>query len=63
MEALKSLGYDADKFSKDIKKTSKELAKKLTKKYAEVKIAVEEKLDTKSTEIKIKNIKRHNNCY
>ena len=33
MEALKSLGHDADKFSKDIKKTSKELAKKLSKKY------------------------------
>ena len=48
MEALKSLGHDADKFSKDIKKTSKELAKKLSKKYNEVKVAVEEKLDSKS---------------
>ena len=58
LEALKSLGHDADKFSKDIKKTSKELAKKLAKKYNEVKVAVEEKLDGKSQAIKIKKIKR-----
>ena len=58
LEALKSLGHDADKFSKDIKKTSKELAKKLSKKYNDVKVAVEEKLDSKSKAIKIKTIKR-----
>lgn len=58
LEALKSLGHDADKFSKDIKKTSKELAKKLARKYNEVKVAVEEQKDSKSNATKIKRIKR-----
>src|SRR5690606_14606127 len=52
LEALKGLGHDAGKLSKEIKKTSKVLAKKLSDKYHEVKIAVEEKLESKKPKAK-----------
>lgn len=55
-DALKSLGHDAGKFSKEIKKTSKALAKKLAGKYKEVKSAVEDKLESKVKSIKPKSI-------
>lgn len=58
LEALKSLGHDAGKFSKDIKKTSKLLAKKLADKYKEVKDAVEVKLDSSSSGPKSKKVKK-----
>ncbi|WP_395626360.1 hypothetical protein [Daejeonella sp.] len=57
LDALKGLGYDAENFSKEVKKTSKELAKKISKKYNEVKLAVEDKLVKQAEEIKIKRIK------
>jgi hypothetical protein len=57
LDALKGLGYDAEKFSKEVKKTSKELAKKISKKYNEVKLAVEDKLVKQPEVIKIKKIK------
>jgi hypothetical protein len=57
LDALKGLGYDAEKFSKEVKKSSKVLAKKISKKYSEVKIAVEEKLVKKPATVKIKTIK------
>lgn len=57
LDALKGLGYDAEKFSKEVKKTSKELAKKISKKYIEVKLAVEDKLVKQPEVIKIKKIK------
>lgn len=44
LDALKALGHDAEKFSKEIRKTSKELAKKIAKKYKEAKVAVEDKI-------------------
>jgi hypothetical protein len=57
LDVLKGLGYDAEKFSKEVKKTSKELAKKISKKYNEVKLAVEDKLVKQPEVIKIKKIK------
>jgi len=57
LDALKGLGYDAEKFSKEVKKTSKELAKKISKKYNEVKLAVEDKLVKQAEVIKVKKIK------
>jgi len=57
LDALKGLGFDADKFSKEIKKSSKELAKKISKKYSDVKLAVDEKQVKKTETIKIKTIK------
>ncbi len=58
LEALKSLGHDAGKFSKDIKKTSKLLAKKLADKYKEVKNAVEVKLDSSTPVSRSKKVKK-----
>ncbi|MBM3402371.1 MAG: hypothetical protein FJY21_08705 [Bacteroidetes bacterium] len=55
-EALKSLGHDADKFSKEIKKTSKVLAKKLAVKYNEVKHSVEDKIESKAKIAKSKTV-------
>ncbi len=46
LEALKGLGHDAGKLSKEIKKTSRVLANKLADKYQEVKVAVEEKFES-----------------
>ncbi|MDP3469889.1 MAG: hypothetical protein Q8S11_16220 [Daejeonella sp.] len=57
-EAMKSLGHDAEKFSKEIKKTSKALAKKLAGTYKDVKNAVEDKFEGKSKSIKPKSISR-----
>lgn len=48
LDALKALGHDAEKFSKDIKKTSKGLARKIAKKYKEAKVAVEDKIVSNS---------------
>lgn len=45
LDALRGLGHDAEKFTKEIRKTSKELAKKIAKKYKDAKIAVEDKLE------------------
>ena len=58
LEALKSLGHDAGKFSKDIKKTSKLLAKKLADRYKEVKNAVEVKLDSSTPVSGSKKVKK-----
>ena len=58
LEALKSLGHDAGKFSKDIKKTSKLLAKKLADRYKEVKNAVEVKLDSSTPVSRSKKVKK-----
>ena len=58
MEALKGLGHDAGKFTKEIKKTSQVLAKKLSDKFQEVKVAVEEKLESKTKKSKVKKIKK-----
>lgn len=57
LEALKGLGYDAEKFSKEIKKSSKNLAKKISKKYSEVKSSVEEKITKKPDSIKVEKLK------
>ncbi|MFA6944990.1 MAG: hypothetical protein WC220_03725, partial [Pedobacter sp.] len=57
-EAMKSLGHDADNFSKEIKKTSKLLAKKLAGKYKEVKSAVEDKIESSTKSLKGKAIKK-----
>ena len=46
LEALKGLGHDAGKLTKEIKKASRVLADKLSDKYHEVKIAVEEKIES-----------------
>jgi len=57
-EVIKSLGHDAEKFSKEIKKTSKALAKKLTGTYNDVKNAVEDKLESKAKNTKTKKISK-----
>lgn len=46
LDALKGMGHDAEKFTKEIKKTSKVLAKKIAKKYKEVKVVVGGKLES-----------------
>jgi hypothetical protein len=46
LEALKGLGHDAGNLTKEIKKASRVLADKLSDKYHEVKIAVEEKIES-----------------
>lgn len=46
LDVLKGMGHDAEKFTKEIKKTSKALARKIAKKYKEVKVVVGEKLES-----------------
>ena len=58
LEALKSLGHDAGKLTKEIKKTSRVLATKLSDKYQEVKVAFEEKLDGKFKKPEVKKLKK-----
>jgi hypothetical protein len=55
-EAMNSLGHDAENFSKEIKKTSKALARKIAGKYNDVKNAVEDKLEAKPKSLKPKKV-------
>lgn len=59
LAAVKSLGHDAEVIAEDIAKASKSAAKKLSKKFTEVKASVADKIDdvTSPKEIKTKKVK------
>lgn len=57
LEAVKGLGLDAGKFSKDIQKTSKLLARKLSDKYGKLKAKLSER-DEQENITAVKKLKR-----
>jgi hypothetical protein len=58
LEAVKSLGHDAEAISKEIKKAGKRVAKKAAGKFRNVKEAVEQKFDSGSADVPKAKIRR-----
>lgn len=58
MEAIRSLGHDAGKIGKDIKKAGKQVAKKLAEKMKDFKTSADSSIETTGKKGKIKGAKK-----